>query len=54
MVRTVPASTPSLVSTSRNDEPAGSEPTQPTIDTWAPKRAAVTAWFRPLPPGTEM
>ena len=31
--------------------PNSSSPTLPTMLTWAPRRAAATAWFAPFPPG---
>jgi hypothetical protein len=45
-------STPSSARTPRRCEPALSSPTMPTNAVEAPERAAATAWFRPLPPGT--
>ena len=50
--RTPEVSTPSARITSRNRSPNASAPTQPIIATRAPSRAAATAWFNPLPPGS--
>src|SRR5690606_23632642 len=44
-------STPSRRSAATSARPWSSSPTRPARLTWAPSRAAATAWFAPLPPG---
>src|SRR3990170_6506940 len=49
--RTPDTSTPSWEIACRNCSPYASAPTRPIRETCAPRRAAATAWFAPLPPG---
>ena len=51
-VLTAETSTWSVSSPLRSWCPKASSPTQPIIAVRAPRRAAATAWFAPLPPGT--
>ncbi len=44
------SSMPSASTTRSRNAPALSALTAPIMDTWAPSRAAATAWLRPLPP----
>lgn len=48
---TIAVSTPSRRRPSRKAVPWGSSPTQPSMATRLPRRAAATAWLAPLPPG---
>ena len=50
-VLTASALIPSARRAASNWRPKSSSPTQPTIHTSAPSRAAATAWLAPLPPG---